>query len=187
MLELAAVLVVVVLWVKRKSCLEPVSSDLNQHAAAIIVDLCPAQSLVNFDRYWSFSSSEHIFYPPKCVSVVHSKWEMLQEPPVKASRLIIFTADSSVLVKLSFQSQILILFDLMIKFSSSIWFDLISSLFLLLLLGFCMLFFSPLLPHDFQVFITLFLYPYLLLFPLALLVSFSTIRSKKKGDRSKIN
>lgn len=131
----------------------------------------------------------HFFFLPN-VSLLFTANEKCCRNPlvnVKASKLLIFTADSSVLVKLSFQSQIIVLFDLMIKFPSSIWFDLISSLFLLLLLGFCMLFFSPLLPHDFQVFIALFLYPSLLLFPLALLVSFSTIRSKEKRDRSKIN
>lgn len=155
MLELAAVLVVVVLRVKRKRCLEAVSShpswtNMPQQSLWICVRVW-----VNFYRYWLFSSSEHIFFPPKCVSVVHSKWEMLQEPlvNVKASKLIIFTANSSVLVKLSFQSQIMTLFDLMIKFSSSIWFDLISSLFLLLLLGF--LYSTTLFPFD----LTLFSFP----------------------------
>lgn len=136
MLELAAVLVVAVLWVKRKSCLEPVSSDptwtnMPQQSSWICVLL---RVWVNFYRYWSFSSSEHIFFLPNVSLFFTANEKCCRNPPVnaKASKLIIF----SVLVKLSFQSQILILFDLMIKFSSSIWFDLISSLFLLLLLGF---------------------------------------------------
>lgn len=145
-----------VLWVKRKSCLKPVSSDptwtnMPQQSLWICVLL---RVWVNFYRYWSFSWSKNFFFfLPNVSRLFTAEEKCCRNLPVnvKASKLIIFTADSSVLAKLLFQSEIMILFDLMVKYSSSIWLylpdiclshvdlcatDLILSLFLLLLLGF---------------------------------------------------
>lgn len=92
------------LWVKRRSRLKPVGSDptLTKMLQWICVLL---RVYVNFYRYWSFSWSKHIFFLPNMSLLLTANQKCCRNLPVdvKASTLIIFTADCSVLAKWIFQ------------------------------------------------------------------------------------
>lgn len=108
LLVLAAVLVVLVLWVKRRSCLKPVCSNLtltnmSQQSLWICVLL---RVCVNLYRYWSFSWwNQNFFFLPNVSLLLTAKQKCCRNLPVdvKASKLIIFAADCSVLAKIIFQ------------------------------------------------------------------------------------
>lgn len=105
LLVLAAVLVVVVPWVKPRNCLKPVCSDptltnMSQQPLWIFALL---RVCVHFYRYWSLSwSKQSFFFLPNVSLLLTANQKCCRNLPadVKASKLIILAADGSVQAKI---------------------------------------------------------------------------------------